>query len=50
MTPSVGPKFSLFRTYFSQDDVVALGIGSCHPTTFSVIASGVHHSQGCELQ
>ena len=34
----------------SRDDEVSLGIGSCHPTDFSVFASVVHHLMECEYQ
>ena len=49
MTPSVGPNF-LFSERICSRDEVSLGIGSCHPTDFSVVASVVHHSTECEQE
>ena len=50
MTPCAGPKLPFSDHGCSRDGEVALGIGSCHPSEFSVIASGVHHLLGCRLQ
>ena len=48
MTPSVGINFSFSERTCSRDDEVSLGIGSCHSTEISVIASVVHYSMECE--
>ena len=50
MTPSVSLNFHISEHSCSRDDEVALGIGSCHPTEFSEIASDPHHLPGCRLQ
>ena len=52
MTPSESPNLFRFRNILgSRDDGVSLGIVvSCHPTEFSVIASGVHNSLERESQ
>ena len=47
---SVGPIFPFSEFSCSRDDGISLRIVSCHPTVLSAIASGVHHTLGCELQ
>ena len=42
--------FPLQNAACLRDDDVSLGIGSCHPTEFSVLASVVQHSTECEQQ
>ena len=44
------PSFPFSEHSWSRDDGVSLGVASCYPTGFFVIASGVYQLHGCGLQ